>query len=148
MAMASGMMVQQDSIGGFLKGFVGSFLIIQKIYLGLQGMKISPDHRPSEELTKVERSSKKKKHRKVKDNAAFFGQDPWFCQPDDALYSCSGGKKGEEQTALRQKWKYSPSMGEQPNLALRKMAVNSLQQILHQDYNQPRDELEIQPQSR
>ncbi|ELW66708.1 hypothetical protein TREES_T100006461 [Tupaia chinensis] len=67
--------------------------------------KTSPDRRPSEEVTRVDKKLKKQKGKKAKDGAAFSVRDSWSCEAEDALYSCSESEEGEEQTALGQKQK-------------------------------------------
>ncbi|CAK7305055.1 Lysine-rich nucleolar protein 1 [Vulpes lagopus] len=69
-------------------------------------VKISPDPKEDEEVTRVGKKPKKhKKEKKTQEATASSAKDPWFCESGDALYTCSVGKDGEEQATSGQKRK-------------------------------------------
>lgn len=74
-------------------------------------VKVSPDPRQGEEVSRASKKPKKhKKEKKAQELGAFAVRDPWFLEVEDALRRCAAGQEGgEEQAAAGQKRKQGSS---------------------------------------
>lgn len=74
-------------------------------------VKVSPDPRQGEEVSRASKKPKKhKKEKKAQEPGAFAVRDPWFLEVEDALCRCAAGQeRGEEQAAAGQRRKQGSS---------------------------------------